>query len=161
MFRSSRIPIEMARLHAVSRTTRSVKNNTQFSSRKEHNSQTRGPSRWSIITIFFNIAIDFLARWVTRLTDLQLIRASFPRCQNILLYADDTIIFLKAHRQQISVMKIILHAYARLSGLKINLQKSELLLIASNAEETQQCSILSLHVFGATTFWQEIDKIVI
>jgi Reverse transcriptase (RNA-dependent DNA polymerase) len=76
----------------------------------------------------FNMAIDFLVRWVTRLNQLDLLQAPFPGCRTCLLYADDTMIFLKPMVSQFKILQLILHIFQRLSGLSVNFHKSELLM---------------------------------
>jgi Reverse transcriptase (RNA-dependent DNA polymerase) len=49
----------------------------------------------------FNIAIDFLTRWISKLNELQLLTAPFLGCRTCLLYADDTLIFFSPQQQQI------------------------------------------------------------
>lgn len=76
----------------------------------------------------FNLIIDFLARRIAKLNQLNLLQQSFPGCRMCLLYVDDTLIFLKPQQQQLYILKLVLHTFSRLSGLKVNLQKSELLI---------------------------------
>jgi hypothetical protein len=45
---------------------------------------------------------------------------------SILQYADDTILFMEHNLQQAVNMKLLLCAFEKLSGLKINFHKSEL-----------------------------------
>ena len=45
---------------------------------------------------------------------------------SVLQYADDTILFLEDNVEQAKSMKVVLCAFERLSGLKINFHKSEL-----------------------------------
>lgn len=52
-----------------------------------------------------------------------------PHGVAILQYADDTIIFLKHHIVGASLMKILLNLFERLTSLKINFNKSEVLMI--------------------------------
>jgi hypothetical protein len=77
-----------------------------------------------------NIAKDFLGRWIAKLGDLQLFRQPFQGCRLCLLYADDVLIFLQAEEQQLRLLKMIFLLFQRLSGLKLNLQKSMLLVTA-------------------------------
>jgi hypothetical protein len=46
---------------------------------------------------------------------------------SILQYADDTILFMENDLEQATNMKLLLCAFERLSGLKINFHKSELI----------------------------------
>jgi hypothetical protein len=41
----------------------------------------------------FKLAMDFLARWITKMNDLNILLLIFSRCRSCLLYVDDTLIF--------------------------------------------------------------------
>jgi Reverse transcriptase (RNA-dependent DNA polymerase) len=76
----------------------------------------------------FNLVIDFLARWIIKLNDINLLQASFPGCKTCLLYVDDTLIFIKPTLTHVRLLDVILHKFWEMSGLGVNYQKSELLL---------------------------------
>jgi hypothetical protein len=47
--------------------------------------------------------IDFLARWIAKLQQLQLLREPMQRCRMYILYADDALIFLQPSEQQVKL----------------------------------------------------------
>jgi hypothetical protein len=73
-----------------------------------------------------------------------------------LLYADDALVFLQLTEQQMKIFKVIMQLFKQLSGLKVNLQKSAILLPvdtkANSAAVGQYTSMqsggLSNHLFG-------------
>jgi Reverse transcriptase (RNA-dependent DNA polymerase) len=79
----------------------------------------------------FNIVMDFLVTWVKRLNLLQPV---FPGCKSCLLYADDTLLLVKPQIQQLQFLKVILRIFGEMSGLRINMQKSELLITSMREE---------------------------
>jgi Reverse transcriptase (RNA-dependent DNA polymerase) len=86
----------------------------------------------------FNLAMDFLVRWIKRLNDLNILSPIFPNCRSCLLYADDTLIFIKSEVQQIKLLKLILELFGESSALKVNLQKSELLMTSMDWNRVAQ-----------------------
>jgi hypothetical protein len=76
------------------------------------------------------------------LVDQQLIERLFPGCKQCLVYADDTLLLLSPSEQQLTIIKVLLDVYGQLSGLKINLNKSELLLTSACTQETQHLAQL-------------------
>jgi Reverse transcriptase (RNA-dependent DNA polymerase) len=90
----------------------------------------------------FNITIDFLARWIGQLGQLQMLKQPFDRCRLCLLYADDVLIFLQANSQQIMLLKCIFNQFQRISGLKLNLEKSELLVTTDRQGKTHRLAAL-------------------
>lgn len=56
----------------------------------------------------------------------------------ILQYADDTIVFLKHGLSMANHMKILLHLFEKLAGLKINFNKSEIFMINDDEEWSQR-----------------------
>jgi Reverse transcriptase (RNA-dependent DNA polymerase) len=82
--------------------------------------------------------MDFLVLWMKRLTELQVLHQAYPGCRNCLLYADDTLIFLKPNVQQVRILKLIFQIFEKLSGLKVNMQKSEILITSSHSYQVQQ-----------------------
>jgi hypothetical protein len=61
----------------------------------------------------------------------QLIDGSITHLQ----YADDTVIFLALDDQSITHTKFLLHCFENMSGLKINYQKSGVLVIGGSEED--------------------------
>jgi hypothetical protein len=57
-----------------------------------------------------------------------------------LLYADDVLIFLKA--EQVRLLKIVFNQFQGLSGLKLNFQKSEILVTSDYQSKTQALASL-------------------
>jgi Reverse transcriptase (RNA-dependent DNA polymerase) len=78
----------------------------------------------------FNVAIDFLSRWIQKLGQLHLLVEPFWDNRLCLLYADDMLLLLQADKQQMQIVKMILHFIHQLSGLKVNLEKTEILVTA-------------------------------
>lgn len=76
----------------------------------------------------FILAMDFLARWTTKLAQMELLKQPFPNCQSCLLFADDTLFMVQPTQQQMEFLKIVLKIFAGLSGLNVNLHKSEFLV---------------------------------
>jgi Reverse transcriptase (RNA-dependent DNA polymerase) len=83
----------------------------------------------------FNIAIYFLARWIARLSNLQLFKQPFQGCRSCLLYADDVLIFLRAQEQQLKLLKMIFLIFQSMSGLKLNAQKSMMLVTVDRTDK--------------------------
>jgi hypothetical protein len=54
----------------------------------------------------------------------------------ILQYADDTILCMKDDAETEQNMKILLYIYEKMSGLKINFNKSEILMVSSDEQKT-------------------------
>lgn len=53
-----------------------------------------------------------------------------------LLYADDTLFFLKPETRQIQALKIVLLAFKEISGLSVNMDKSKMLFSAEQEQNT-------------------------
>jgi hypothetical protein len=62
----------------------------------------------------------------------------------ILQYADDIIILIQDDMEQIIHMKLILYMFEAMSGLKINFQKSEIMMVLHDDEK----KILYSNIFG-------------
>ena len=78
--------------------------------------------------LLFILAIDFLARYTQNLADTEALRLPFREMTPCLLYADDAMFFLKPEVQQLQVLQIVLTVFKQVSGLSVNLSKSELLI---------------------------------
>ncbi|WVZ63094.1 LOW QUALITY PROTEIN: hypothetical protein U9M48_012759 [Paspalum notatum var. saurae] len=80
--------------------------------------------------ILFNLVVDMLAIFITRAKEDGQISGLTPHLVDgglsILQYVDDTILFIEHDLEQAKNLKIILCAFEKLSGLKINFHKSEL-----------------------------------
>jgi Reverse transcriptase (RNA-dependent DNA polymerase) len=82
----------------------------------------------------FILAMNFLAAWMKKLNETQLLKLVFPSCRSCLQYADDTLILLKPEDQQLQILKMVFHIFGEMSGLRINLQKSKLLVTCSSSQ---------------------------
>jgi Reverse transcriptase (RNA-dependent DNA polymerase) len=107
----------------------------EFDSRKENNFEKRSSSGDPISSYLFIIAMDFLPMWIKKLNEMQILKPPFQGCRSCLLYADDTLLMLRPEDNQLRILKVILHIFEKLSGLRVNLAKSE--LIVTNASENQ------------------------
>jgi hypothetical protein len=65
-----------------------------------------------------------------------------------LQYADDMIIFLSLGDQSIINTKFLLYYFEDMSGLKINYQKSEVLVLGSNEEESTRVAAMFNYNIG-------------
>jgi Reverse transcriptase (RNA-dependent DNA polymerase) len=82
----------------------------------------------------FILAMDFLVLWITKLNESQLLQPAFPGCRSCLLYTDDTLLFIKPKEQQFRILDAIMKIFGKISGLNINLQKSEMMITSSSRE---------------------------
>jgi mannosylglycoprotein endo-beta-mannosidase len=62
----------------------------------------------------------------------------------VLLYADDALFIVKPEEQQIQVLKIGLIVFEAISGLAVNMQKSELIL----TEQDEQLALRLVNILG-------------
>jgi Reverse transcriptase (RNA-dependent DNA polymerase) len=83
----------------------------------------------------FNIVMDVLAIWIQRLNDNRILKPIYTGCRSYLLYADDTLIFVQPTAQQLNLLKILLDTFGNISGLKINMQKSKLLVTSHQVQQ--------------------------
>jgi hypothetical protein len=87
--------------------------------------------------ILFNFVADCLTRLIRKAQENNLITGLIshiiPKGVAILQYADDTILFLKHDLNGATHMKLLMYLFEMLAGLKINFNKSEILMI--NDEE--------------------------
>ena len=92
--------------------------------------------------ILFNIVADMLATLIERAKSVGQITGVIPHLVegglSILQYADDTILFLDRDLEKARNLKLLLCAFEDLSGLKINLHKSELFCFGEAAETSQE-----------------------
>jgi retron-type reverse transcriptase len=88
--------------------------------------------------ILFNIIADTLAVLIERLKNLGYFDGLVPHLVedglSILQYANDTIILLEDDLEKAKDMKLVLCAFEKLSGLKINFHKSELFSFGETKE---------------------------
>jgi hypothetical protein len=59
-----------------------------------------------------------------------------------LLYADDALVFLQPQEQQLRLFKVIMQLFHQLSGLKVNLQKSVILVTLDHPQEAQRLAAI-------------------
>jgi hypothetical protein len=80
--------------------------------------------------LLFNLMADMLTLLISRAKEDGQIIGLVPHLVeggiSILQYADDTILFMEHNMEQAKNMKLLLCAFKKLSGLKINFHKSEL-----------------------------------
>jgi hypothetical protein len=92
--------------------------------------------------LLFNLVVDALAGMLDKARKAGHIRGLVPNLVEggitHLQYADDTIIFLSFDDQSLLHTKFLLYCFEEMTGLKINYQKSDVLVIGGSEEE--QCS---------------------
>lgn len=72
--------------------------------------------------------------------------------QPCLLYADDALFFIKPELQQIQILKMFLLTFQSISGLKVNMDKSELLISQSDNNTARQLVSVMRCKEGSFTF---------
>jgi hypothetical protein len=84
--------------------------------------------------LLFNLAADCLAKLVHLAQENNLIKGLIPdvipKGVAILQYADDTILCMDDDVETMTNMKILLYIYEKMSGLKINFGKSEIIMVS-------------------------------
>jgi hypothetical protein len=92
--------------------------------------------------LLFNIATDMLAILIDRSTKLDHFRGLIPHLVeggvSILQYADDTILFMEDDLEKAENLKLVLRAFEKLSGLKINFHKSEVFLFGEAKDKVNE-----------------------
>jgi hypothetical protein len=93
--------------------------------------------------ILFNIVADMLAVLIERSKRLGFIDGLVPHLVenglSILQYADDMILFLEDDLVKAKGLRLVLDAFERLSGLKINFNKSELYPFGETKKRAAEC----------------------
>jgi hypothetical protein len=88
--------------------------------------------------VLFNFVVDCLTRMVVKAQQNQLIARLvghlIPNGVAILQYADDTIVCLEHNLVGARNMKLLLYIFDQMSRLKINFEKSEVLMIGGDSE---------------------------
>jgi hypothetical protein len=96
--------------------------------------------------LLFNLAADCLAKMVHLAQENNLIKGLIPDIipggVAILQYADDTILCMDDEVETMTNMKILLYMYEKMSGLKINFGKSEVIMVSSDEQKTLMFSEL-------------------
>lgn len=110
----------------------------KFGGGKENNAKKGSNARRSIISLPVHLGDRFSGNMDTKTSAIGITDNAFQNCKPCLLYADDTLFLIKPEQQQMRFLKIILQIFERMVGLRINLQKSELLVTTAQMEETQR-----------------------
>jgi mannosylglycoprotein endo-beta-mannosidase len=104
--------------------------------------------------LLFNLAADCLAKMVQTTQNNGLIKGLIhdviPNGVAILQYADDTILCMEDSAATAQNMKILLYIYKKMSGLKINFNKSEIIMVSS---DEQKALVFSDMLNCATGTW--------
>lgn len=79
--------------------------------------------------MIFDLAMNFLVAWINNLVRVGFYRLPAIEIKPCLLYADDTLFFLKPTQANARRLDIILKLFQQVSGLTINMQKSEVLIV--------------------------------
>jgi hypothetical protein len=98
--------------------------------------------------LLFNLVADMLNLLISRVKEEGQINGLIPHLIeggiSILQYADDTILFMENDLEQVANMKLLLCAFERLSGLKINFHKSKLFCYGDTKQvESQYTELFS------------------
>jgi hypothetical protein len=93
--------------------------------------------------LLFNLVADALATILRKGCQSGMIKGLIPELVRgggltHFQYADDTIIFLEAEEQYVANVKFLLYCLENMSGLKINYQKSELIILGASEVESAQ-----------------------
>jgi hypothetical protein len=103
--------------------------------------------------LLFNFVADMLPLLISRDKEDGQINGLVPYLVEgglpILQYADDTILFMENNMEQEKNMKLLLCAFEKLSGLKINFYKSELFCYGQAKEIEEQY----MELFGCDMIW--------
>ena len=97
--------------------------------------------------LLFNIAVDTLSKMIALAQSNKLITGLIPEyIENgvvILQYADDTILCLEDDLEKAKNMKYLLYLFESMSGLKINFNKSEIIMVTEDLDKSKvRCSIV-------------------
>jgi hypothetical protein len=89
--------------------------------------------------LLFNLAVDGLAKMIHKAQENGLIKGLVPEYidngMSVLQYADDTILCLEDDLEGAQNMKFLLCIFEKMSGLIINFNKSETLMISQDGEK--------------------------
>jgi hypothetical protein len=92
--------------------------------------------------ILFNMVVDVLAILIERAKSQGFLNGVVPYLVedglSILQYADDTILFIDVDLERAKGLKLVLGAFEKLSGLKINFHKSELFCFGDARDKTEE-----------------------
>ena len=100
----------------------------------------------SLSPLNFDLAADALAIMLDNARKIGLVKGVLDECVtdgiNMLQYADDTIFILQDDINSAHNLKCILCLFEQMSGLKINFQKSEVLMVLRD-DERDKCMLIS------------------
>jgi hypothetical protein len=92
--------------------------------------------------ILFNMVVDVLAVLIERAKSQGFLNGVVPHLvedgMSVLQYADDTILFINDDLERAKGLKLVLGAFEKLSGLKINFHKSELFCFGDARDKTEK-----------------------
>jgi hypothetical protein len=115
-----------------------IKNSPQRNIRKTN--QARKGTGDPISPMLFILAMDPLHKLLQRAAESGILSLITPRSSEIKvsLYADDTAIFAKPTKNDLGALKEILDMFRRASGLRTNLQKTEIFSICCGEQHLQE-----------------------
>jgi Reverse transcriptase (RNA-dependent DNA polymerase) len=134
---SQRILTSMGFMNRKISAERNISSLVKLSGRQENRTKERHSTRDPFSPYLFILAADFLPRGIEILTQQKIMQKPFLDCIQCLLYADDTLFIMQPSEEQISALKIILQLYGQISGLQVNLAKSELLITSVENDRVQ------------------------
>jgi len=101
----------------------------------------------------FNIAVDTLSKMIALAQSNKFITGLIPEyIENgvvILQYADDTILCLEDDLEKTKNMKYLLYLFESMSGLKINFNKSEIIMVTEDLDKSKVYSEMFNCVIGS------------
>jgi len=101
--------------------------------------------------LLFNLAVDALAKMIQMGQQNHLIKGLIPEYIGgglaLLQYADDTILCIQDDLEVAQNLKLLLYLYEGMSGLKINFNKSEVIMISQDNEK----SLMYAEMFNCAT----------
>lgn len=92
--------------------------------------------------MLFNLVADALSEMLTRTKEAGHLKGLVSRMVPVglahLQYADDTILFMTNSVENVITMKFLLYCYEAMSGMRINYQKSKVIVVGGYEEETKR-----------------------
>ena len=120
--------------------------------------------------MLFNLITDVLNKILGRAQRAGLLQGlgNYTNCANVLNlhFADDTLLFLKADKKMIVVLRWLLLGFENLSGMKINFDKSEMVPLNISEEDGQElarllgCKVVKLPIMylGVPLHWRKLSE---